>query len=174
MSVVTQVNEYEQAFENWLIENRLQYVAVDQQKRMIFARNKIKSFDFLLYPANSGAVVAEVKGRIFKGTSVIKQTGFECWVTMDDVKGLLRWEQVFDEDTEASFIFAYKFENVEVEADGAEVYEYNGDRYMFYAVRLEDYREFMKVRSPKWQTVTLPAAKFREFAIPIREYLKPE
>jgi hypothetical protein len=42
---------------------------------------------------------------------------------------------------------------------------------MFYAVKLDDYREFMKVRSPKWQTVTLPAAKFREFAIPVRELL---
>ena len=44
----TAANEYEQAFESWLIDNRLQYVAVDQQKRRVVARSRIKSFDFLL------------------------------------------------------------------------------------------------------------------------------
>ncbi len=48
--VNTSFNEYEQAFENWLVENHLQFVAVDQQKRRIFARNKIKSFDFFYIP----------------------------------------------------------------------------------------------------------------------------
>jgi hypothetical protein len=36
---------------------------------------------------------------------------------------------------------------------------------------LEDYRKFMKRRSPKWQTVTLPADKFRESAVHINEFL---
>ena len=125
----------------------------------------------MLYPACSGPVIAEVKGRKFKGKSLAALARLECWVTMDDVKGLVRWEQVFADGFEAAFIFAYEFENIDVEANGREVYDFQNSRYMFYAVRLDDYREFMKVRSPKWQTVTLPAAKFREFAIPIRELL---
>jgi len=162
---------YEQAFENWLMDNHVQYVVVDQQKRRIFARSKIKSFDFLLYPTGSQPVIAEVKGRKFKGKSLAELTGLQCWVTMGDVRGLIRWQQVFAEDFAASFIFAYEFENIIVETDGREVYDFQENQYMFYAVKLDDYREFMKVRSPKWQTVTLPAAKFREFATPVRELL---
>ena len=162
---------YEQVFENWLVENRVQYVVVDQQKRRMFARSRIKSFDFLLYPACSRPVIAEVKGRKFKGKNLAALAGLECWVTMEDVRGLIRWEQVFSDGFEAVFIFAYEFANVDVATDGRQVYDFQNNRYMFYAVRLNDYREFMKVRSPKWQTVTLPAAKFREFAIPVRELL---
>ena len=167
----TWLTNYEQVFENWLIDNRVQYVVVDQQKRRIFARSRIKSFDFLLYPSSSRPVIAEVKGRKFKGKSLSALSGLECWVTMEDVRGLLRWEQVFGDGFEAVFIFAYEFEYIDVETDGREVYDFQNNRYMFYAVRLGDYMEFMKVRSPKWQTVTLPAAKFRQFAVPVRELL---
>jgi hypothetical protein len=162
---------YEQAFESWLMDNHVQYVVVDQQKRKMFARNKIKSFDFLLYPADSAPVIAELKGRRFKGKSLAGLTSLQCWVTMEDIRGLIRWEDVFAEGFEALFIFAYEFENIIVETDGRDVYDFQENQYMFYAVKLDDYREFMKVRSPKWQTVTLPAAKFREFAIPVRELL---
>ncbi len=48
------VNEYERAFEGWLVENGVQYVMIDQARRRLLARNRIKSFDFLLYPAGGG------------------------------------------------------------------------------------------------------------------------
>jgi len=182
--MVTLINEYEQAFESWLIDSRIQYVTVDQQKRRIFARNRIKSFDFLLYPAGyAPVIIAEVKGRKFKGTSLKNLTGLQCWVTMEDVQGLIRWEQVFggekpghvtDAGYEAWFVFAYEFENVDVETDGRGVYDYRNRRYIFFAVRLDDYREFMTMRSPKWRTVTLPAAKFRECAVPVSQLLFQE
>lgn len=164
-------NEYEQAFETWLLDNRVQYISVDQRKRKIFACSKIKSFDFLLYRQDSTPLIAEIKGRKFRGTSLAGRTGLDSWVTMDDVRGLIRWEQIFDSSCEAVFIFAYKFEKIDVEPDGREIFEFGDDRYVFYAVLLDDYRDFMTVRSPKWQTVTIPAAKFREFAIPIRKLL---
>ncbi len=171
MAINISCNQYEQAFENWLIDNRLQYLPVDQHKRKIFARSKIKSFDFLLYPANSKPMIAEIKGRKFKGTTLAKTPNLQNWVTMDDVRGLIIWEQVFGADFDAAFIFAYKFERIDVEADGTEVYNFAENQYIFYVVRLDDYRAFMTVRSPKWQTVTLPAAKFREFAVPLRKFL---
>ena len=78
-------NHYERAFENWLIDNRIKYTAVDQSKRAVFGRAKIKSFDFLLYRQDKPVIIAEVKGRSFKGTSFEKLRGFECWVQADDV-----------------------------------------------------------------------------------------
>ncbi len=162
-------NHYEQAFENWLRDNRIQYVSVDEQKRATFARSKIKSFDFLLYPPNGRIIIAEVKGRTFKGTSLAKLTGLECWVTTEDIDGLTGWQKVFGPGHQAVFIFAYKIENVDVDFDGRDFYDFARNRYVFFCVRLDDYRKFMKRRSPKWQTVTLPADKFRKCAVQMQK-----
>ena len=164
-------NQYERAFENWLIDNRIQYIVVDENKRAAFGRSNIKSFDFLLYPRNQQIVIAELKGRSFKGTGFAKLTGFECWVTADDVDGLARWQQVFGPDHAAAFVFAYRIENIDVDFDGRDIYDFAHDRYVFFAVKLDDYRRFMKRRSPKWQTVTLPADKFRQYAVQMQNLL---
>ena len=165
------LNHYERAFGNWLIDNHVQYIAVDEQKRAAFGRSKIKSFDYLLYPHNQQIIVAEVKGRKFKGTSFAKLAGFECWVTADDIAGLTRWQDVFGPTHTAAFIFAYKIENIDVDFDGRDVYDFDANRYIFFAVKLEDYRKFMKRRSPKWQTVTLPADKFRQCTVQVQNLL---
>lgn len=173
MSWAVSSNQYEQAFESWLIDNRCQYVLVDQHKRAVFSRNKIKSFDFLLYPPakDSKIIIAEVKGRKFKGASLAKLAGLECWATMDDVRGLIRWEQVFGKGYAGVFVFAYWLEKIDVEPDGRDVYDFDERRYFFFGVKLDDYRTYMTVRSPKWQTVTLPAEKFRTCALPMEELL---
>ena len=156
-------------------------MAVDQQKRKLFLRNKIKSFDFIVYPRYSSPVIAEIKGRKFKGKTLTKMGGLQSWVTMDDVRGLMRWEQVFgassvgvDNEFEAFFIFAYKFEKIDVETAGKDVYDFEQNRYVFYAIRLDDYRSSMRTRSPKWQTTDLPAKTFKEFVVPVQELLLKE
>ena len=164
-------NHYERAFENWLVDNRIQYIAIDEHKRAAFARCKVKSFDFLVYPADGQIVIAEVKGRKFKGSNLAKLTGFECWVTAEDVDGLVKWQQVFGLGYQAVFVFVYKIERIDVDFDGRDVFDFDADRYIFFTVELNDYRSFMKRRSPKWQTVTLPADKFRQCAVQISELL---
>jgi hypothetical protein len=171
-------NHYERAFENWLIDNHIQYIAVDEHKRTAFGHSKIKSFDFLLYPRNQQMIIAEVKGRLFKGASFAKLAGFECWVTAEDIDGLVRWQEIFSTGRhtaglghKAVFVFAYKMEKIDVDFDGRDIYDFDGHRYVFFAVNLDDYREFMKRRSPKWQTVTLPADKFRQCAVQMQNLL---
>jgi len=165
------LNHYEQAFENWLIDNRIQHISIDEHKRAAFGRLKIKSFDFLLYPRNQKMIIAEVKGRKFKGTSFAKLAGFECWVTTEDVEGLSTWQGIFGPGHTVVFVFAYRIENIDVDFDGRDVFDFDGGRYVFFAVKLDDYRRFMKRRSPKWQTVTLPADKFRQYAVQMQELL---
>jgi len=168
-------NLYEKAFKNWLRDNRIQFIPVDERKRAAFERAKIKSFDFLVYPAGWSApaeiIIAEVKGRKFRGTSFAKLAGFECWVTADDIDGLAKWQKVFGRGHLAVFVFAYKIENIDVDFDGRVDFELDGNRFIFFAVTLDDYRSAMKLRSPKWKTVTLPAAKFREYAVQIEDLL---
>ncbi len=164
-------NHYERAFENWLIDNRIQYIAIDEHKRAAFSHCKVKSFDFLVYPANGEIIIAEVKGRKFKGTSLARLSGFECWVTAEDVDGLVKWQRVFGAGYQAVFVFVYKIEKIDVDFDGRDVFDFDADRYIFFTVELNDYRSYMKRRSPKWQTVTLPADKFRQCAVQISELL---
>jgi hypothetical protein len=164
-------NYYERAFENWLIDSRIEYVVVDEHKRATFGHTDIKSFDFLLYPPNGQIIIAEVKGRTFKGTSLANLASLECWVTTEDIDGLTKWQQVFGADYRAVFIFAYKIENIDVDFDGRDVFDFDANRYLFFCVKLEDYRRFMKRRSPKWQTVMLPADKFRQCAVQLAEFL---
>ena len=164
-------NHYERAFENWLRDNHIQYVAVDEQKRATFARSKIKTFDFVLYPPSGQIIIAEVKGRLFKGTSLAKLTGLECWVTVEDVDGLAKWQQVFGPGHEAVFVFAYRIENIDVDFNGKEVFDFYANRYVFFCIKMEDYRRFMKRRSPKWQTVTLSADRFRQCAVQLKTLL---
>jgi hypothetical protein len=164
-------NHYERAFENWLIDNQIKYTSIDEHKQAAFTDCKIKSFDFLVYPPAKPIIIAEVKGRKFTGTSLEKMTGFECWVTAEDIDGLAKWQEILGPAYQAVFIFAYLIENIDVDFNGVEVFDFNADRYVFFTVKLDDYRSFMKRRSPKWQTVTLPADKFRRCAAQITELL---
>ena len=100
-----------------------------------------------------------------------KLAGFECWVTIEDIEGLTKWQRIFGEGHRAVFVFIYKIENVDVDFDGRDYFDFDANRYLFFCIKLNDYRKFIKCRSPKWQTVTLPAEKFRECAVSIGEFL---
>ncbi len=166
-------NHYETAFVNWLIDNRIKFTPIDQSKRTAFGKAKLKSFDFLLYPNEERTIIAEVKGRTFKGKSFEKLTGCECWCLADDVEGLSQWQRIFGDGNDAFFIFAYCIENVDVDLDGRTGYEVKGKTYLFFAIALDDYKANMKLRSPRWKTVTLSAENFRKYAIPLEQLLLP-
>jgi hypothetical protein len=176
------LNHYEKAFENWLIDNAIPYVFVDEHKKAAVSPCRVKSFDFLLYSRDGKLILAEVKGRTFKGNSLANLTSLECWVTIEDIEGLRNWRNVFGKDgctapvrtfaeTSAAFIFVYKIEAIDVDFDGREIFEYNAKRYLFLCVNLDDYCLYMKQRSRRWRTVTLPADKFRRSAIELAELL---
>lgn len=178
------MNQYEQAFESWLIEHRLRYVPVGQNKRAVLCRNRIKSFDFLVYPEqvlnplfpdslpdsyDIPPVIVEVKGRLHKGKSIEPLTNIQCWTTMEDILGLSAWQDAFSNAPVpyyAYFVFAYRFENPFLESQQLISYEYNDEKFCFFAVSLTDYIMHMTVRSKSWQTVTLSAADFRRFCVP--------
>ena len=178
-----EINQYELALHNWLCDNDVQHLSVDQQRRKLFARNKIKSFDMLIYPRlpkydpdQTNLLIAEVKGRLYKASSLNDGSSLPNWVTKEDVRGLMQWEQIFAETPSRQlsapvFVFVYKFAKIDVETNGHETYDFDNNRFFFYAVALEDYRTYMKLRSPKWQTVDLAADDFRKVARPLRKLL---
>jgi hypothetical protein len=164
-------NHYERAFESWLLDNRIAYIAIDETKKKAFRNAKIKSFDFLICPPNQHNIITEVKGKLFKGSSLAGLCGLECWVAIDDVNGLSGWQEVFSPAHAAAFVFAYRIEKADVDFDGRDYYDHAGSRYVFFAVSLDDYCRYMKQRSPKWRTVTLAADRFRQCAVQMQNLL---
>jgi hypothetical protein len=158
------INHYERAFAEWLEENKVKYLAIDEKKRSQLGRGKVKSFDYLLYPPDGDVLIAEIKGRKFHGTSLKKLQGLQCWVTTDDVEGLVQWQGVFGDSHAAVFVFSYYLEQPDIDPDGRDIFEFEGSRYVFFVISVDDYRACMKLRSPRWKTVTLPAQKFRQLA----------
>ncbi len=164
-------NHYEKAFESWLKDNGIQYLLVDQQKRTAFSRSKIKSFDFLFYTPDSRAYIAEVKGRKFSGKTFTAFGSLPNWVTSDDIRGLENWVEIFGGRYQGLFVFTYELENIDVDTDGREIYEYLGRRYVFVAIRLRDYKKGAAKRSEKWQTVHLSAEFYKNCIIDADELI---
>ena len=164
-------NHYERAFENWLLDHGIEYVRADEHRRLGPPHQSVKNFDFLLYPRPDRRVIAEIKGRTFKGTSPASRTGFECWVTEDDIESLHVWRQALGPDHEAAFVFAYRAAKPDIDFDGCDVLEVGLDRYLFFCLPLDDYCRHMTGRSPKWRTMTLPADAFRRCAVDLAGFL---
>jgi hypothetical protein len=165
-------NHYERAFESWLIDHQVEYVRADEHKRIGTVRQSVKNFDFLLYAPYGRRIIIEVKGRTFAGGSLAGLKGLECWVTRDDIRGLGAWQKALGASHEAAFAFAYRVVRVDVDFDGRDVLCLDQDRYVFFCVRLDDYRRHMRQRSVRWQTVTLSADHFRAFAMDLPTLLE--
>jgi hypothetical protein len=157
-------NHYECAFENWLIDRRVPYVRAEEHKRPGLPPASVKNFDFLLSPRPDRKLIVEVKGRTFRGTTLVGLKSFECWVTSDDIESLRTWREALGAGHEAVFVFAYLVAQADVDFDGRDIFLYDRDKYLFLCIRLDDYCLHMKRRSPKWQTMTLPADMFRRHA----------
>ena len=56
--------------------------------------------------------------------------------------------------------------SLNISGDTDDLWTWRGRRYLLRAVAAADYRRHMRVRSPKWGTVALPCAAFRELVRP--------
>ena len=160
---------YEAAFEGFLRERGIPYVAVDEAKRALFANAKLKSFDFVVYPQNKPRLLVDVKGRSLRNRA--KRSGFETWTTEADVTDLLQWEQVFGEGFQAVLGFVYWIDAPLPGGAEPGMYEFRDRWYLLMGVDLNEYRDHMRRRSAKWETVCLPAEDFRSLARPIESWL---
>ena len=158
---------YEAAFEGFLRDRRIPYVAVDEAKKALFANAKLKSFDFVVYPQNKPRLLVDVKGRSLRNRS--KRSGFETWTTEADVNDLLQWEQVFGDGFTAVLAFVYWIDPPLTPEPG--MFEFRDRWYLLMGVDLAEYRDHMRRRSAKWETVCLPAEDFRSLARPIESWL---
>jgi hypothetical protein len=168
-------NHYEAAFEAYLQWNRLCYIAVDEHRRSMLGDTPVKSLDFIVYSEEGARLLVDVKGRRYpSGPEGGRRRVWECWSTLDDISGLERWSEVSGESYRALLVFSYHvLPDEQLAPDVTDLWRWRGRRYLIRAVPADEYRQNMRVRSPKWGTVYLPGAVFRRLARPFHEFLVP-
>ena len=159
---------YEAAFEEFLRQRGIPYVAVDEAKKALFANAKLKSFDFVVYSKNGPNLLIDVKGRQQRSNGSPRRT-FECWTTERDVEDLRQWEQVFGEGFKAILTFIYWIDAPLAPEPG--MFEHRDRWYWLMGIDLTEYRDHMRRRSAKWETVSLSSEDFRQLARPFESWL---
>lgn len=165
-------NHYEAAFEAYLRQRRIAYVAVDETKRAQLADGSIKSLDFIVSPSGPSSWLVDVKGRLFPGGR--RKQYWRNWSTREDLRGLDGWERLFGGGFHGLFVFAYHVVGDRAPVASEQLFPLGGRWYAFLAVRLCDYAAFARPISSAWDTLALPARRFRELAVPVDELWPPE
>lgn len=159
-------NHYEAAFEAYLRARHVPYVAVDETKRSLLSEGTLKNLDFIVTPPRSATSwLADIKGRRFP-TGRQKQY-WKNWSTSDELQSLARWEQLLGANFTGLLVFAFHVVGDLAPLPAEQLFRFRGELYGFVGMRLHHYASYSHVISPKWDTVAVPAAKFRELAEPI-------
>lgn len=159
---------YEAAFEGFLRDRKIPYVAVDEAKKALFANAKLKSFDFVVYSQNGPNLLVDIKGRSAR-TEGGSRKSFQTWTTERDVEDLMQWQGVFGEGFKGVFAFLYWIDPPMIPEPGQ--FEFRERWYLLMGIDLIEYRDHMRRRSAKWETVALSAEDFRQLARPLESWL---
>jgi hypothetical protein len=165
-------NPYEAAFEGYLKAQELCYIAVDETRRASLGDTPVKNLDFIVLGQTGARLLIDVKGRQFPGGPAAKpRYVWETWSTQEDIDGLTNWIRLFGPEYLALFVFMYKIlPTVALPDDTPDVWHFRDEMYLLRAMMLDDYRQHMKVRSPKWGTVGLAGPVYRRLVRPFRYY----
>lgn len=159
---------YENAFQDYLRSRGVPYVSVNERQQAIFAGQKIKSVDFIVYPGGPRHWIVDIKGRKFPYVNAKGGRRYwENWVVKEDLDGLQEWQEVFGEDFEALFVFAYLLQGPADRWPSSRPHLFSDREYAFWAVSLGDYGRHCRRRSDKWGTVSVPARIFRDISRPV-------
>lgn len=165
-------NHYEAAFAAWLQSRRLPHIGVCESRRSWVAAQRRKNLDFIV-PTAAGSWLVDVKGRRWPGGPVDRpKRSWENWATRADVVDALTWARTFGPHSMPLFVFAFWLQPGAVPPAGCGTWWHWHDRqYLLRGVPVAVYAAHMRPRSPKWDTVCLPAAVFAAQARPLHEFL---
>lgn len=171
-------NHYDAAFEAWLRQCDMPYVAVDEARRSPGGNaategQTLKSVDFIVSPRQSPlSFLVDVKGRQFPAGR--RKQYWRNWTTADELHSLARWETLFGQQFAGLLVFAYLVLEDVAPLPAEQLFAFRGQLYGFVGIRLQHYLAFGKVISPKWNTLAVPIAQFRALARPLDEILAPK
>ncbi len=181
--------EQENCFENWLRQNKMLYLPVNEGRRTMYNGKSLKSFDVLV----SSRFFLDVKGKSFPYS---KSNYWENHVSMDDIKSLMAWQKISNRSVKSStyvsiLCFVYKLPRKSEDLqraiqelrkcpsfkmdclcykDGTAAKNLTSTRqlYAVFAVEISDYNKYKKRRSAKWDAWYVSRDKFRKIAVPLK------
>jgi hypothetical protein len=163
-------NHYEAAFEAYLRQRSISYIAIDESRRSVLAGESIKSLDFIVHGGRRGSWLVDVKGRRFPAGDEARQY-WKNWSTRDDLRAMAAWERLFGPGFHGLLVFAYAITGDRSPLPARQLFTFRERHYAFVGVRLSDYACFARPISAAWQTVGLPSGQFRQIARPLEEFL---
>jgi hypothetical protein len=158
-------NHYEAAFEAYLRERQVPYVAVDETRRSLMADASLKSLDFIVSSSLGGSWLVDVKGRQFPSGG--QKQYWKNWSTRDDMWSLTEWERLFGQRFRGLLVFAYNIVGDRAPLPPDRLFEFRDHLYGFVAIPLRDYVSHARQISPRWNTVAMPVGPFRSLASPV-------
>jgi hypothetical protein len=163
-------NHYEAAFEAYLRQRRLPYIAVDEARRSLVPDGSLKSLDFIVSPPGDNSWLVDVKGRRFPSGDEHHQY-WKNWSTRDDLRSLAARQQHFGSSFCPLLVFAYHLVGPRSPLPREQLFEFRGAQYGFVGVRLADYVPHARPLSDSWDTVAMPTGLFRRAARPLDSML---
>lgn len=171
-------NPYEAAFAAWLRQLAVPFIEINESHRQWLGEQQndervtAKNLDFIVTVPRGTTWLVDVKGRHFPGGQ--QRHYWKNWATRDDLNGLASWENMFGAGSGALLVFAYQLRGERSPLPLDELFCHQQQWYAFVAIRWYDYASAARPISPKWGTVALATSRFRELALPARQYFQPE
>lgn len=167
-------NHYDVAFEAYLRERGISYVAVDEAHRSpggsdATAGRTLKSLDFIVSPRQTEVSwLVDVKGRHFPAGR--RKQYWRNWTTADELHSLARWESLFGQQFASLLVFAYLVLDDIAPLPSEQLFCFRDRLYGFVGIRPHHYLSLGRVISPKWNTLAVPGAQFRQLARPVQDF----
>lgn len=168
-------NHYEAAFDAFLRQRGAAVVPVVEARRSYLDSEEVKSPDFLVLSA-AAKLVVDVKGRKFPGTAKggKPRRVWHNWCEREDVIALCAWAARLGDGFRGVLAFTYELAaGVELPCGTPDLFAFRGRAYLMRGVLATAYRSRMRTRSPRWGTVNLLSADFRELVKPVSQFLAP-
>jgi hypothetical protein len=166
-------NHYERAFAEYLRGRRVPCVGVDEVRRSQAPDGPLKSLDYIVSPPEADrAWLVDVKGRRFPAGR--SRQYWKNWSTSEDLRGLARWEVLFGQRFHGLLVFAYHLVSDLAPVPPEAIFAWQDRLYAFVGIRLDLYTAWAHTISPRWDTVAMPSARFRELAAPLDHFLSPQ
>jgi hypothetical protein len=160
-------NRYEQAFLAWLRKRGLVYLSVDETQRHVMGAQTVKNPDVVVYGSEGRGFVVDVKGRRYPGGTRQKpRRVWEHWCTRQDCFGLIRWADALQAQALLVFVYQVRISQTEPWPSWLEKWRWRGTLFGLCGVSAQQYLEHMRLRSVKWDTVSVPMGIFRALARP--------